>query len=120
MVATLNSSVQRGTSIVAIRTPTLFAMAADGKGTFKGAGKSATNRRVLKIFETAGNVYAISGLTRDVPRGFDPAAIISASVSSSRALTETANEVEQHISTALKDELIKLQTEEPALYEHAV
>jgi hypothetical protein len=115
IVSNLDSSVQQGTSIIAIRTPTVFAIAADGKGIFKGGSESATARRVSKIFETAGVVYAIGGLAKS-PHGFDPAAIIAASVSSRRSLADTANEVERDISTALKDELIKLRTKEPAFY----
>jgi hypothetical protein len=43
-----------GTTIVAIRTPDLFAVAADGAGTMKGGGNPDTQRRVSKIFQNAG------------------------------------------------------------------
>jgi hypothetical protein len=115
VVSNLDSSLQQGSSIIAIRTPTVFAIAADGKGTFKGGNQPETVRRVSKIFESAGVIYAVGGLAKS-PLGFDPAAIIAASVSSRRALADIANEVEREISTGLKDELIKLRAKEPGLY----
>jgi hypothetical protein len=108
------------TTIVAIRTPEVFAIAADTEGTFKGGSNPTTRRSVSKIFEKGGVLYAISGLTKDSRRGFDPADAIAASLRDSQSLLSIVTNVEAILSKALKEELAKLQTEEPVLFCNAI
>ena len=114
------NAVCYGTTIVAVRTPEVFAMAADGEGTFKGRGMPTTSRLVSKIFQKAGLLYAISGLTKDANRGFDPAAAIASFISVPQPLRKTANDLERILSNSLRNELTTLRAEEPALFRHAV
>jgi hypothetical protein len=113
-------SVCHGTVIVAVRTPEVFAIAADGEGTFRSEGKVTSRRSVPKIFQQSGALYAISGLTKDPGRGFDPTAMIAASLAVPLPLRNTANSLEVLLSKALEDELTKLRVEEPALFREAV
>lgn len=108
------------TTIVAIRTPEVFVIAADSAATFKGGGKPAKERSVSKILQKSGVLYAISGLTKDPSRGFDPENIIGASLSVSQPLHSTVANLEAILSEALRDELLKLQKEEPVLFRDAV
>jgi len=113
-------SVCHGTTILAVRTAELFTIAADGKGTFRAGGKLTSRRSVRKIFQQGGVLYAISGLTKDPSRGFDPAATIAAHLVVPQDLRKTANDVELLLSNAIEAELAKLRVEEPALFKEAV
>lgn len=110
----------QATTIVAIRTPEVFIIAADSAATFKGGGKPTTERSVSKIFQRCGVLYAMSGLTKDPNRGFDPKSIISASLSVSQSLHSTVANLEAILSESLREELLKLQKEEPVLFRDAV
>ncbi len=116
----IDYSVCRGTTIVAVRTPEVFAMATDSKGTFEGGGRAATSRPVSKIFQKDGILYAISGLTKDTKRGFDPVASIDDSVSDLEPLQNIANKLEQVLSKALEGELTVLRAEEPELFRQEI
>ena len=108
------------TTIVAIRTPDIFVIASDTEGTFKGGDKPATSRSVSKIYQKGGVLYAIGGLAKDAKRGFDPAESIAGSLQDSKPLLSAVTNLEAILSRSLKEELLKLRTEEPALFRDSI
>lgn len=108
------------TTIVAIRTPELFIIAADGKSTFKGSGSPPTWRSVSKVFQEGRVLWAISGLTKDVERGFNPAETIAAFVQNSPSFLNELTNLEAILSKSLKEELAKLRIEEPLLFRDSI
>jgi hypothetical protein len=72
------------TSIVGIRTSEVVVIAADSEGSFEGA--TTTKRQVCKI-HPAGNLYfAVGGLVKDPPRGFDVEEIVGALAANSASI----------------------------------
>jgi hypothetical protein len=114
------SAPSLGTTIVAIRTPELFAIAADSAGTFKGGGNSDRERPVSKIFQSGGVLYAIGGLAKDSRRGFDPERVIADFLRASHQLQSAVTNLETILSESLREELSKLQKEEPDLFRDAI
>lgn len=110
----------KATTIVAIRTPDVFAIAADSAGTFKGGNKPTNERKVSKIFQKNGVTYAIGGLTKDPARGFDPEKVIDDSLTHHKSIYPTVHSVKVLISESLKHELLRLQKEEPVLFREAI
>lgn len=116
----LTSLPSLATTIVAIRTPEVFVMAADTEGTFRGGDSPATRRSVSKVFQKGGVLYAVSGFVKDSKRGFDPAGAIAACLRDSQSLQAAAADVEAIVSKSLREELSRLQTEEPLVFRHAI
>ena len=108
------------TSIVAIRTPELFVIAADTAGTFKGGAKSDMMRQVSKIFEKSGFLHASSGLNKDPMRGFDVEATVGSCLRPSQRFRAAVKCLESTLSRSLGEELMKLRREEPALFRYSI
>lgn len=108
------------TTIVAIRTSDTFVMASDSEGTFKGDDKPVASRPVSKIYHKVGVVYAVGGLAKDAKRGFDPAEAVAVSLEDSEPLLSAVTKLEAMVARSLKEELLKLQIEEPALFRDSI
>ena len=108
------------TTIVAIRTPEVFAIAADGGGTFKGGGNPPTQQSVSKIFQEGGVLYAICGLAKDDRRGFHPAEIIAVLAQKTPSFPYLLTNLEAALSKSLKEELARLRIEDPLLFQDSI
>lgn len=104
------------TTIIAIRTPEVFTIAADSAGTFISSSKPLKQELVCKIYQKGGVLYAIAGLTKDAKRGYDPAEIIASSLHDTQPLLSSVNKIETIMRKAVKNELTKLRTEDPKLF----
>jgi hypothetical protein len=109
------SSPSLATTIFAIRTSSVFVIAADSEQTGEGGGKPDTRRSGRKIFAKGHVLYALGGLVKDPNRGYDPENTIAASLEETQSFQSAAEKVET-IFNAFKEELLRLQTEEPILF----
>src|SRR5215471_14117473 len=108
------------TTIVAMRTPEVVALAADTAATFKGGGQPDTQAAVSKIGQQGQVLYALSGFVKD-PRGlFDPAAMIAATFHEAQPFLSAVAHLEAHLARALTAALLYLRTDEPALFRQAI
>jgi len=108
------------TTIVALRTPDTFAIAADSLATVKSGTRKTDEHAVSKLFQKNGVVYAVSGLAKDPVRGFDVENLIADSLSQQKSFSSTVKTLETLVSDSLKSELSRLQREEPLVFSEAV
>ncbi len=105
-----------GTTIVAMRTPDFFVIAADSLSTFKGGKKPQSSGLMCKILQKGSVVFATAGLVKDPQRGFDSNAIVSKSLQASSPLSTNIKMVEASLSQSFQRELERLRYEEPSLF----
>lgn len=94
------------TSIVAVRTPHSFVIAADSKPTYRGIPGPPS---VCKIYRTGKLYFAVSGLDYDEGRRFYPAQIIAAKFSDAVPFDRAVARVEGALKSALLNELAALK-----------
>jgi hypothetical protein len=105
------------TSIVAVRTPRSFIIAADSKATYRGAPGPPT---VCKIYRTGKLYFAISGLDYDKGRNFFPAQIVAAKFSEAGTFARAVARVETAIKSALLDDLSAMKATDPQTFRFTV
>jgi hypothetical protein len=116
----LTVSPCHSTTIVAIRTPEVVALAADTAATFKGGGQPDTQATVSKIGRHGQVLYALSGFVKD-PRGlFDPATTIAASFHEAQPFLSVVAQIEAQLAHALTAALLHLRTDDPGLFRQAI
>ncbi len=116
---TISPAPAHSTTIVGIRTPELVVIAGDSAGTFRGGGPETT-RSVCKVFSVGGAGFAISGLSRDLRRGFDAEAIVARALWHRESIRGAMIEIQNKLSGALIAELERLKKEEPTVYEKSL
>jgi len=112
---TIWATPSHSTTIVAIRTPDLVVIAGDSAGTFRGDGPERT-RSVCKVFSVEGAGFAISGLSKDLHRGFDAETIVAKALWQRESIRGAIIEVQNKLSGTLTAELERLKKEEPTVY----
>jgi hypothetical protein len=115
--ALLIPTVALATSIVAVRTPRSFVIAADSKPTYRGAPGPPS---VCKIYRAGKLYFAISGLDSDSDRGFFPAQIVAAKFSETRTFAHSVASVERAVSAALLDELNAMRATDPQTFRFTI
>jgi hypothetical protein len=116
-IALLIPTVALATSIVAVRTPRSFIIAADSKPTYRGTPGPPT---VCKIYRTGKLYFAISGLDYDKGRNFFPAQIIAAKFSDALTFDHSVARVENAINAALVEELSALKATDPQAFRFTI
>lgn len=116
---TISTTSGQSTTIVGIRTPELVVIAGDSVGTFRGGSPEKT-RLVCKVFTVGGAGFAISGLSRDVHRGFDAEAIVASALWHRESIRGAMIEIQNELSNALLAELERLKKEDPTVYEKSL
>jgi len=108
------TSVGMATTIIGVRTPDYFMIAADSKARYRG---TPGPEKVCKIYQTGRLYFAIAGLEHDTQRGFYPKNIIAGNFIESDAFGDSVNRIERAITSALLTELSRLKSEDPEAYQ---
>ncbi|NMC74147.1 MAG: hypothetical protein GYA56_07295 [Geobacteraceae bacterium] len=77
-------------------------------------GESST--RECKIYRAGDVVFTLAGFYKDPFRGYDVRELVSGSIGTGVSVTESVDAVVNAVSTGLRDELARLRSEAPALY----
>jgi len=106
-----------GTSIVAIRSPEAVAIAADSRLTVKyGTGHEITGNE-CKIFQSGRIFFSCSGFYKDPARSFDVISIASNLLRLGGPFGTLSDKAAAAIVNGLQTELLKIKSDDPALYE---
>jgi hypothetical protein len=116
---TLEGPAAHATTIVGIRTESEVVIAADSIGTSRG-NRIESTQLVCKIFTVRGAGFAIGGLTKDLPRGFDAEGTIAEIIGRRSAFPEAVNDIAERLTGMLGSYLGQLKRGEPSLYEKSL
>ena len=103
------------TTVVGIRVPGGFIIAADSKVTYRGP-ESRGPAILCKIYQSGPLYFAIAGMAFDRNRGFFPEKIVADNFSATDSLVRNMERIERAISDSLKVEMKRLKTEDPSAF----
>jgi hypothetical protein len=84
--------------------------------TIKTTAGSESTGRECKIFKSGDIFFALAGFYRDPARGFDLRRLVVETIRKDMTLSEATDAVANAVSSSLHDELLKLRSESPELF----